>query len=84
MGYHEMDIPPGQLGERSKVVEEITELLDAVTQDNPVMALVEMADIIGALELHLEKYHPSITLQDLITMKDRTRHAFESGARPSR
>jgi hypothetical protein len=84
MGYHERDIPQGILGDRSKVIEEMTELLDSVEQDNPVMALIEMADLIGALEMHLEKYHPSITLKDLITMKDRTRKAFESGSRPSK
>ena len=84
MGYHIRDIPQGKLGERSKVIEEITELLDAVEQDNPVMALVEMSDVIGALEQHLIKYHPSITLDDLITMKDRTKEAFESGDRPSK
>lgn len=84
MGYHIRDIPPGQLGERSKVIEEVTELLDSVEQDNPVMALVEMSDVIGALEQHLIKYHPSITLDDLIKMKDRTKEAFESGDRPSK
>jgi hypothetical protein len=84
MGYHVRKIKPGQIGEKSKIREELEEFLDALEQDNPVMALVELSDMVGAIEHYLEKYHPSISLQDLITMAKTTRGAFEDGTRTPR
>lgn len=84
MGYHLSDITRGIFGNASKVLEETAEFEDAVAQGNKVMALVELSDLIGAVEGYLEKHHPSITLQDLITMKDATKRAFLDGTRVQR
>jgi phosphoribosyl-ATP pyrophosphohydrolase len=83
MGYHVRDIPRGTYGALSKITEEYEELLDALEQDNSIMALVEMADLIGAIEGYALKHH-NITLAELVTMKDATKRAFEDGTRTSR
>lgn len=43
------------------------------------MELVELSDIIGAIELYLEKYHSDI--QELIKMSNITKRAFKNGHR---
>ena len=80
IGYHLYDIPKGELGERSKIVEEFKEWQDACEQDCKVMELVELSDLIGAIELYTNKYY-NLTLNDLIKMKDITERAFENGRR---
>ena len=80
-GYHIKEIKRGVLGEPSKIREEVEEFLDAVDQGSSIMALIELSDLIGAVNLYLEKYHPTINLGDLIVMNNITRRAFESGAR---
>jgi len=80
-GYHITKIEKGVLGTSSKIKEELEELLDSEFQNNPVMALVELADMLGAIESYLEHNHPSITLENIITMKNATRRAFEGGQR---
>lgn len=79
-GYHLRDIKKGQIGELSKIEEEIEELKDALEQDCKIMALVELSDLYGAIELYAEK-HFSMTIEDLKSMSRITRRAFESGAR---
>ena len=54
-GYHTKEIPKGELGEFSKVQEEYDEFLDALEQDNPVMAIVELCDLYGAIKKYKEK-----------------------------
>ena len=48
------------------------------------MVLNELSDIIGAVEGYLIKHHPSLTLSDLLKMKELTARAFTSGARSAR
>ncbi len=82
MGYHTIEIPRGTYGEISKVVEETTELVDAESQKNKVMVLIELSDIIGAIDGYLEnKYNGSVSLEDLIIMAKATKRAFQSGER---
>lgn len=81
MSYHVAEIPRGVYGEISKIVEEVLELQDADAQEAEVMVLNELADIIGAIEGFLDRHHPSITLTDLLKMKDLTAKAFKSGHR---
>lgn len=83
-GYHLANITRGVFGEDSKLFEEIDEFADALDQKNPVMALCELADLIGALRGWLAKNHPSITLDDLITMADATERAFAAGHREAK
>ncbi len=80
-GYHLKNIPRGEVGELSKVYEEILEALDADAQGTSIMALVELSDLIGALKAYLAKHHPSLTLNDLEAFADITRRAFTSGRR---
>ncbi len=80
-GYHRVEIPKGELGEISKIYEEVLEALDAEDQSSSVMVLVELADLIGAVKAYLARHHSSISLEDLETFASITRRAFASGRR---
>lgn len=81
-GYHMAPIPRGTYGHFSKIEEEFHELKDALGQGNKVMALIEMSDLLGAIEGYLEtEYGNKMTLDDLRKMAHTTHRAFESGAR---
>ena len=80
-GYHLREIPKGIVGESSKILEEVLELQDAETQHADIMALVELSDLVGAIEHYLEHHHAGVTLDDLITMAHITRRAFDNGRR---
>lgn len=80
-GYHLVAIEKGELGELSKIQEELNEALDAQTQNAKIMILVELSDMVGALEAYLTKHHPDTTLEDLRTMASITQRAFASGRR---
>lgn len=80
-GYHLREIPKGVLGQLSKIYEEIEEVKDANEQDNPIMVLLELSDVIGAIESYLGTYHPNLGIDDLIKMSEATQRAFRSGAR---
>ena len=79
MGYHKREIKKGQLGEFSKIEEEIEELKDAVEQNIAPLIICELCDMIGAIELYAQKWN--ITLDDLIKMKDLTKSSFVEGKR---
>lgn len=78
-GYHLREIPRGVLGETSKIREELEELEDAEAQGVRLMAMVEMADLYGALQARAAKY--GLTMHDLATMDVVTARAFENGRR---
>lgn len=78
-GYHLTKITKGVLGEFSKIKEEFLEAEDAIEQNNSVMALVELSDLLGAIEAYAKTFN--MTLNDLLTMKDATKRAFETGRR---
>lgn len=80
-GYHLANIPKGEIGESSKLLEEVLELQDAEHQKARIMALVELSDLVGAIELYLRRHHPTMTFDDLTTMARITRRAFENGRR---
>lgn len=82
MGYHSKNIQKGEFGHASKIREEYEEFFDAYNQNNPVMELVELSDLIGAIEAYALN-HYDIELRDLIVMKDATKSAFEDGTRKS-
>ena len=82
MPYHIKHIPKGELGEFSKIMEEVLELGDAIDQNNKVMALVELSDLIGAIELYaLKQFNGSVSLDDLLRMKETTQRVFRDGTR---
>lgn len=80
-GYHCADIPKGELGEISKIVEEIEELKDAALQGSKIMELVELSDLYGAIKLYLNNHHPGYTMDDLRIMNEITARAFINGFR---
>jgi phosphoribosyl-ATP pyrophosphohydrolase len=79
MGYHTREIKKGQLGEFSKIREEIEELLDAHQQNIKMLELCELCDLLGAIEAYVAKNN--LTLNDLIQMKELTKSAFQEGHR---
>jgi phosphoribosyl-ATP pyrophosphohydrolase len=80
MGYHTTEIPKGELGEISKIREEIAEFEDGVKQDCKLLILCELADLIGAIEAYTLKHH-NVELEDLIQMMNLTKSAFIEGKR---
>lgn len=80
-GYHKRKIQKGTLGEFSKIKEETEELEDALEQNNPVMALVELSDLYGSIKHYLRVHHPSISMEDLKTMSEATERSFKIGHR---
>ena len=83
-GYHLREIPRGEIGEISKIKEELAELEDALEQKNKIMALVELSDLYGSIELFLKKHFPNTSMKDLKIMSKTTQRAFKNGHRKSR
>ena len=79
LGYHLKKIKKGNLGKISKVQEEIEEYKDAIKQKCEIMAIVELADIYGALEA-VAKSH-NLSMKDLKKMSKLTKRAFKNGHR---
>lgn len=80
-GYHITDIKKQPYGSIEKIKEEVEELFDAVEQDCKIMQLVELSDIIGAVEGVLETRFPGFTIHDLVNMSNITKRAFRTGGR---
>lgn len=80
-GYHITKISRGILGESSKIQEELDELIDAEKQENKILALCELADIIGSIDAYINKNYTNITIQDLYIMAIATKRAFLCGER---
>jgi hypothetical protein len=79
MGYHLRPIKKGVYGEFSKIQEEIEELQDAHEQDNRILEIVEITDLLGAIDGYLIKNN--LTLDDAVQMMRLTQKAFEEGDR---
>ncbi len=80
-GYHEATVPKTLPGSFLKILEETEEAKDAYLTQNPIMLLVELADLYGAMELFLGKEFPSMSMEDLKTMHQVTKRAFQHGRR---
>ena len=80
MGYHINKIKRGKYGEFSKIREEFEEFQDAYNQGSPVMELVELSDLLGAIESYTLN-HYDIELEDLMKMTRSTQSAFKDGSR---
>lgn len=83
-GYHKAKIKRGEMGEVSKIKEELSELEDALDQGNKIMALVELSDLYGAIKLYLKKHHKGVKMKDLKVMNDATARSFILGHRKSK
>jgi len=78
-GYHIAEIPKGELGQTSKIQEELDELKDAIAQGSEIMMAIEMADLYGALEAFAEKQ--GYSMNDLRIFSFITKRAFINGKR---
>lgn len=75
-GYHIDIIKKGEIGKSSKILEEVMELIDAEKQGCKVMMLVELSDMIGAINHYLEKNDLHVEIDDLKKMAEITKRAF--------
>lgn len=80
-GYHLVEIKKGKIGTSSKIREELEELEDAEMQGAKIMCLVELSDMLGAIEAYLELQAPGTTMEDLLHMSRITQRAFKNGKR---
>ena len=83
MGYHTYKIQKGELGEFSKIVEEFQELEDAHLQGCKILELVELSDLLGAIDIYLQNKY-NLSWKDISHMASLTRKAFESGDRSNK
>ena len=79
MSYHKLKICKHHVGSPWKLQEEVLEYIDAVSNDNPVMATTELSDLYGVIEEEAKKY--GLTMDNLKTMSDLTKQVFNSGHR---
>lgn len=82
MGYHRREIPQGQFGQSSKILEEVHELLDAEEQGVTIMAMCELADLYGALRARASYYE--LSMDDLAKMANANERAFKDGTRKAK
>lgn len=78
-GYHLMKIKTGEYGKFSKIQEEFWELFDAVSQNSQILQLVELSDLIGAIEGYAETLGSN--LDEILLMRSITKRAFKNGHR---
>ena len=71
--WHKRKITKGTYGEFSKVEEEVEEAKDALEQNNNLMYLIELSDILGAIEGIVEKH--GLTISDLKTFSNKVKES---------
>ena len=82
IGYHQdLAIPKTSVGSILKVFEEVHELQDALLQKEKVLAICELADLVGAIEIYLKQNKTNLSLHDLQKMSCLTKRAFKVGSR---
>lgn len=74
--WHQKRIKKGVYGEFSKIEEEVEEAKDALEQKNHLMYLIELSDIIGAIEKIAENHN--LTLKDLIAFSNKVKESKEN------
>ncbi|QXM18482.1 hypothetical protein Phab24_id036 [Acinetobacter phage Phab24] len=79
MSYHKIKIHKHNVESIFKLQEEFFEYLDAVANNNPIMAVQELSDLYGCLENEITKY--GMSMEDLRKMSDLTKSVFTSGFR---
>lgn len=79
MSYHKKEIVKGVLGQFSKIREEFLEAEDSFEQNNKIMLLLELSDLLGAIEAFYEIN--GMTLEDGLIMMNATKNAFQTGYR---
>lgn len=79
MSYHKLKIHKHAVGSPYKIQEEFLEYLDAVATGNKIMAVQELSDLFGCIEVEIKKY--GMTIEDLKVMSELTKEVFATGAR---
>lgn len=80
MGYHKAKIKKGHYGSFSKIQEEYQELQDARDQDDSILELVELSDLVGAIDGYMKSKY-LMTIEDVIKFAKKTQSSFEKGER---
>lgn len=76
MGFHKVKIKKGKYGELSKIREELDEAYDAEEQGQDLMLLIELSDMLGAIDAVARKY--GMTLNQLMKFAElRSKVAIE-------
>lgn len=83
MWYHKKKIPEWIYWEISKITEEYEEFIDAVEQKSKLLELVELSDMIWAIDWYVNKKY-NMNIDDLITMAKLTHNSFKDGSRKSK
>lgn len=71
--WHNRPIKKGVYGEFSKIEEEVDEAREALEQNNHLMYLIELSDVIGAIEKIAENH--GLTLDDLIRFSKKVKES---------
>lgn len=79
---HVSPIPVGTVGEFSKIVEEFHEAQDAHLQGDKVMLLIELGDMLGAVERFVAKNFKGVTFDDLVIRMKAHHAAIDAKQRP--
>ena len=66
MKFHKREIHKGKYGEISKILEEVEEAIDSEEQGLRLMTLIELSDILGAVDGVLKKQFPNFTAEELL------------------
>lgn len=80
MGYHLREIEKGVLGEFSKIKEEFEELEDAFLQKDNILILCELSDLVGAIDLFVNKNY-NLQISDVLAFANKTKESFKEGKR---
>lgn len=71
--FHNRKIKKGIYGEFSKIEEEFDEAREALEQENKLMYLIELSDIVGAIEGVIERF--GLDLNDLIKFSNKVKES---------
>lgn len=75
-GYHLSLIPKTTvIHSVDKIIEEYEEFIDSIRQGTSLMEIVELSDLIGAIDMYISKKY-NLTLDDLIIFNNITRRSF--------
>lgn len=80
-GYHKLKIHKHSVTSPFKILEEFLEYIDAVSTNNRIMAVQELADLYGCIENEAIKH--KLSMNDLKVMSDLTKKVFSDGTRTS-
>lgn len=72
--FHISEYKKGDYKTFDKIIEEYEEILDARKQNNKIMEIIELSDLIGAIEGYIENEF-NLTLNDLILFSNKVKES---------